>query len=424
MAKRKSSPSRLATGELPARTVVFDNGSWTIKTDFPTAVPNCIARSDRDKRTYVGRELADDCGDYGALRIRRPMERGYVINWEGEKAVWERTLSELGVHNEEDVTLIWTEAPNATAGLQKNADEMIFEEFGFGASWRTIAPVLNAFAPSAFPEESTECLLVVDVGHAHTTVTPLYHGRSFPTAIRRLDIGGKTLTNQLKELISRTFDVHKEDWIVNEIKEDVCYVTQNFNQDLEKCWAHGPHKRDPSIVVDYVLPDYETIKRGFSRPHDPKLNLRNAALGIGTEGGRREHILTIGNERFVVPELLFCPSDVGMAQEGIPGTIMQSLNSLPAGLKQAFLANILVVGGTSLLPGFMERLEAELRSIVDVDLEIRIARAEDPVRNAWKGGFQLSQNPDVLRKHVVTKQEYEEFGGAWTRKVFEGRVER
>jgi actin-related protein 6 len=177
-------------------------------------------------------------------------------------------------------------------------------------------------------------------------------------------------------------------------------------------------------VVDYVLPDYETIKRGFARPHDPKTNLRNAALGIGTEGGRREHILTIGNERFVVPELIFSPSDIGMQQEGLPGTILQSISALPAGLRQAFLANILVVGGTSIFPGLVERLEAELRSLVEEDTEIRISRAEDPVKNVWLGGARMAQNAELMKQVVVTKGEYFENGEAWVRRKFAGKVGR
>ena len=398
------------------------------------------------------------------------MEKGYIVNWEGEKAIWERLFQPskkdsegvpVGPENEgwgldvkpEECNLVLTEAPNAPVQLQRNADEMVFEEFGFRGYDRTIglygrtvrsrllrqaddmaAPALNAYAPSPFPDTAAspaglplECLLVVDAGHSHTTVTPLYHGRPLQQAIRRLEVGGKTLTNQLKELISRTFDVRKEDHIVSEMKEEVCYVSQTFDADLEKTWRGGRYDRrevDSSIVVDYVLPDYETIKRGFARPHDPRLNLRNSALGLGTEGGRREHVLTLGNERFVVPELLFTPSDIGMQQAGLPHALLQSIDSLPAGLHQAFLANILVTGGTSLLPGFLERLEASVRQLVDEDTLVRVARAKDPVKNAWMGGARMAQSPEMLGSVMVTRQEWMEHGEGWVRRKFAGKVGR
>ncbi|KAK4542591.1 hypothetical protein LTR36_006639 [Oleoguttula mirabilis] len=451
MARPKSTSNAPAPDGLAPRTLILDNGAHTIKAGFSTpstdanpdtdtdchTIPNCIARSHRDKRTYVGPELAE-CVDFGEVAFRRPVEKGYIVNWESEKAVWEQTLfgkTAVLPCDPHETNLILTEAPNAPAVLQRNADEMVFEEFGFAGYYRTTAPLLNAYAPSPFPSTAAspsgvplECLLVVDAGHSHTTITPLYRGRPLHTACRRLEVGGKTLTNQMKELISRTFDVHHEDWLVGEIKEDICYVSQAFNDDLEKVWKGGRYDRrdiDPSVVVDYVLPDYETIKRGFARPHDPSVNLRSRAMNIiGMEGGRREHILTIGNERFVAPELLFTPSDIGMQQEGVCGTILQSLNALPAGLRQAFLANIVVVGGTSKTPGLVTRLEAELRCLVDDELLVRVARAEDPVKNAWLGGARMAQNEGLMREVVVTRAEYLEHGDQWVRRKFAGKVGR
>lgn len=295
------------------------------------------------------------------------------------------------------------------------------------------APTLNAYAPSPFSSSATppapgiplECLLVVDIGHSHTTITPLYHGRPLHASCRRLDIGGKTLTNQLKAVLSRTVEVQKEDWIVQEIKEDVGYVSRSFAADLERVWKGGlkdPRDIDTSIVVDYVLPDYEAVKRGFARPHDPSISRKERALGL--DGGPREHIVTIGNERFTVPELLFTPSDIGMQQEGLTGTILQSVYSLPKGLWQPFLANVLVVGGSSKFAGLMERLEAELRASVSEDLAVRVARAQHPVENVWLGGARLAQSEEVLRSLVVTRQEYLENGDVWTRRRFAGKVER
>jgi actin-related protein 6 len=82
----------------PSKTLVLDNGAYTIKAGLvasqePTyndcrVIPNCITRSTRDKCTYVGAEL-DDCKDFGELAFRRPVEKGFIVNWEAEKAIWE-----------------------------------------------------------------------------------------------------------------------------------------------------------------------------------------------------------------------------------------------------------------------------------------------------------------------------------------------
>lgn len=115
-------------------TLVLDNGAHSIKAGLVISdeqpecrvIPNCIARSTRDKLTYVGSQL-DDCQDFGELAFRRPVEKGFIVNWEGEKAIWESFID----RQPEDTNLLLTEAPHAPVALQRNADEMVFEEFGF-----------------------------------------------------------------------------------------------------------------------------------------------------------------------------------------------------------------------------------------------------------------------------------------------------
>lgn len=205
-----------------------------------------------------------------------------------------------------------------------------------------------------------DCLLVVDSGYSHTTVTPVYRGQAIQRAIRRLDIGGKHLTNYLKEIVSmRQYNMVDETYIMNEVKETVCFVSNDFTGDMERTWKANRKRQDEeSVVVDYVLPDPNADRKGFTRAHDPLLHAKKkkgALSGLSAEV-LSEDVLVLGNERFTVPELLFTPGDIGMKQAGIPDMILQSLSVLPAGLHAAFLANVLVVGGNAAIPGFMERL--------------------------------------------------------------------
>lgn len=195
-------------------------------------------------------------------------------------------------------------------------------------------------------------------------VTPLYKGRPIQQAIRRQDVGGKFLTNYLKELVSiRHYNMVDEPYLVNEIKESICFVSSDFKRDLEQTWKGASEKQkaikkgERDIVVDYVLPDYSSQKRGHVRPHDASLNAKLKKIGMMKVPGESvEDFMTLGNERFVVPELLFNPQDVGMRQPGIAETALQSLSAVPTGLWPAMLANILVVGGNTLMDGFMRRL--------------------------------------------------------------------
>jgi actin-related protein 6 len=299
---------------------------------------------------------------------------------------------------------------------------------------------------NAPPDLPIECLLVIDMGYSQTTVTPLFKGRPMHRAVRRLDFGGKHLTNLLKEIISvRHFDLHQDTKIVNDIKEDVCFVSDDFRRDLEKTWKGNKgvgnlvpskaqnsddamdvdqtfgNKVDEDIRVDYILPDGVRLLRGFSRPHDSTaqaLKKRKQALSSDLDG---EISMTLGNERFSVPEILFSPSDIGSKQPGLPDIVMQSLSVLPPLVQATMLSNVLVVGGSAKMPGLVERLEAELRSRVKTEWAVRVRKTADPEKSTWLGGARLASAwPEVVREYGVTKAEYEEHGSAWVSRRFVG----
>ena len=84
---------------LKDRTLVVDNGAFTIKAGFVQAepdfqhchiIPNCVAR-DREKKVWIGPEL-EKCKDFGELSIRRPVEKGYIVNWESERSIWNQSF--------------------------------------------------------------------------------------------------------------------------------------------------------------------------------------------------------------------------------------------------------------------------------------------------------------------------------------------
>jgi len=89
-----------AAAAAPSKTLVVDNGAYTLKAGLVASapadpsyddcyvIPNCIARSTRDKRTYIASELST-CNDFGELSFRRPVEKGFIVNWEAQKPIWE-----------------------------------------------------------------------------------------------------------------------------------------------------------------------------------------------------------------------------------------------------------------------------------------------------------------------------------------------
>uniref|UniRef100_K1PGR7 Actin-related protein 6 n=1 Tax=Magallana gigas TaxID=29159 RepID=K1PGR7_MAGGI len=57
--------------------------------------------------------------------------------------------------------------------------------------------------------------------------------------------------------------VMDETYVINQVKEDVCYVSSQFMEDMDIAKKKG---KENTIARDYVLPDYTHIKRGYVRP--------------------------------------------------------------------------------------------------------------------------------------------------------------
>lgn len=267
-----------------------------------------------------------------------------------------------------------------------------------------------------------EVMLVVDSGYSHTTVTPILAGRPLHSAIRRLDVGGKLLTNYLARLLSlRHFDMRNETYIVNEMKEAACYVSPDFKADLERCWKGTRGEKRPeyltggNIAKDYILPDFHKRNKGQLCDYDPTRHSKAKRIAAGAHVD--EDILTLRNERFAVPELVFNPSDMGMRQPGLPELISESLQTLPIGLWPGLLANIVVVGGNALFDGFIQRLQKEVVQRFPDDCVVRVARPADPVTSTWHGAANLANHAHI-ETLSVTKKEYDENGAAWVARKF------
>ena len=149
-----------AAQTLPEKTFIIDNGAYTMKAGYGRdastenyektlsaceIIPNALAKT-RGNGTVIGSQLSTLVTDWNEAMFRRPMEKGYIVNWEAQKAIWEHSFFDtktvrtpnLLVANPEDTTLILTEAPNALPVLQKNTDEIVMEEWGFGGYVRCV----------------------------------------------------------------------------------------------------------------------------------------------------------------------------------------------------------------------------------------------------------------------------------------------
>lgn len=112
-------------------------------------------------------------------------------------------------------------------------------------------------------------------------------------------------------------------YVVNQMKEDISVVVQDYMgtlRDMRK--AKGKH----DLNVEYVLPDFGDIHRGYIKedgPDEPAADSRKRKAGGGSA-----QTVQLGHARFSIPELLFRPSDIGMDQAGIGPAVAEAVASL------------------------------------------------------------------------------------------------
>ncbi|XP_072937590.1 actin-related protein 6 [Epargyreus clarus] len=379
---------------------ILDNGAYTAKVGFsnmkPRVVPNCIMKAKSERRRPFIASQIEDCRDASGLFYILPFQKGFLINWDTQKTVWDYIFSkECCPVNFAETPLIITEPIFNFSSIQEGMTEIFFEEYECQSLLR-----INATDLAEYNYRKTYrsgCTLVVDSGYSFTYVVPYINGKKYKEGIRRIDVGGKVLTNHLKEILSyRQLNVMEESYVINQAKEDSCFVSEDFMTDMQIAKKKSLAN---TIVKDYVLPDYTTIRRGYLRDI------------VKPDEDLEQQTLRLNNERFTIPELLFRPSDVGIPQMGIPEAIMHSIDSCPEENKEGLLGNIVLYGGNTLFFGFRERVYNEVRSLALDHFDVNVTLPQDPLTYAWEGGKLLFRDPDFY-SFCVTKEEYEEEGKA------------
>lgn len=246
-------------------------------------LPHCVGASPYAGGGLVGAEVLRHLPHYHSLLLRRPCTRrgGFLLDGVLEAYVWEHVLQRFSIEDERTLE-VWMTVPY---GVPKPVARVLFalvtERFHF-ASITVVSSSLmaliasegsdRAFQASTTPGEALQdcptpttssssrsgCGIVVDAGFSCTTVIPYLDYLPVTTSIVRLDVGGKLLTNRLKEHLSFT-QVHlmEEEWVVNHIKEKCCFVAEHL----------------PSLLRLYQQPDVVEFAELMKQKGERKKNL-------------------------------------------------------------------------------------------------------------------------------------------------------
>jgi len=371
--------------------VVIDNGSGILKAGFAgTDKPQCAFNSyiGRTKHTrcmvgaidndiYVG-DLVDQ--HKGLLKIQYPMEHGIITNWQDMDKIWTYTYKCLNVPSEEHPVLL-TEAPLNPLKNREKAAEQFFETYNVPALFVSLQAVLSLYAYG----ETTG--MVVDIGDGVSHTVPIVKGFAIQNAIMRMNLAGRDITEYLQILLMKAgYDLHTsaEKEIIRGIKEEVCYVA--FDPELEEKSVKSIDSRD-KIKVKYKLPD--------------------------------GNIIEIGPERFRAPEILMQPNLIGEEYQGLHHMVVNSITKTDTDLRKQLYEKIYLSGGTTLLPGFGDRLINEIKLLKPSnELRVRIYAPKERRFGCWIGGSILASLPTFKKMWVDHKEFKEEGFGILHKKTF------
>merc|ERR1711981_1534584 len=226
-----------------ALVVVLDNGSGMVKAGFageeaPQCVfPAIVGRPRKEMGTMIGgAQKSEYIGEEamkmkGVLNINYPIAAGIVESWEDMEKVWHHTFyNELRVAPNECKGVLLTEAPRNPKANREKMVQIMFETFEVQNIYVAIQAVMSLYAAGRTTG------LVTDSGDGVTHTVPVFEGFSLPHAVEKMEIAGRVLTNYLQKLLleaGHSFTSAAEIEIVRQIKEELCYVAQNYEEEHE-----------------------------------------------------------------------------------------------------------------------------------------------------------------------------------------------
>ncbi|KAL6073312.1 Structural maintenance of chromosomes protein 3 [Balamuthia mandrillaris] len=387
--------------------IVIDNGSYTCKAGFasdnvPRAVfPSIVGHPPREsllqgllKHYYVGEEAMEMASrpDIDML-CRRPVEGGLITIWDDMEGLWHHLFHhQLKVAPEEHPILL-SEPPLSPRSHREKVTQVMFECFNVPAVNIAPQPLLSLYAAGWTSG------LVLDCGYNTITATPFHDGkvavsseRPLTDVIRRLDYGGKDLTDYLASLIAERGDssssssssswaktASSERQVLNSMKEQLCYVAPDFKEEL---------KLAATNITSFER-SYENFTLDNERFRCPELLFRSSLL-LGTDGDREDGI-----------------------QDIVFNSVMKSSSGVgdePLQIRKELLGNVLLSGGSSLFPGMAARLQNELKEKVKAErMEVKVVAPVDRRFAAWMGGSILASLPPCHQRWVEQK-DYDEVG--------------
>lgn len=352
--------------------VVFDNGSGFLKAGFagdnntnPSVIFPSVVGKVRFPFQMVGMDYVDtfigndvDSKEH-FLIIKRAIEHG-VMKWDEMETIWNYTFKTLNV-NPVDQPILLAESPRISQESSEKMTQIMFETF------ETPAFFLGNQASLSLLASGQTTGVIVDSGYDNTYVVPIYEGCILSEKITRSNLAGARLTALLKTLITdENPDISNLD------------IKEFEKMKLQLCEIRVNNTIDYSSKT-FSLPDGNTI--------------------------------SLSKERFMCPESLFEPKSISIFPESTPGIheiVNCTVEKCPTDIQKELFRNVVLVGGSTMFPGFGERMQNDLRALTK-NCDIKVNASNNRQYLAWNGGSMLASRSD-FESMCISRDDYEEVG--------------
>ncbi|KAG9242516.1 actin family [Calycina marina] len=431
--------------------IILDPGYSSIRAGFAGEdAPKSFAPSDYGVTTEGTFLFGDDAiHDPNAnLEIRNPMGKdGTVEDWDIATQLWEHAITSRltnfkqadprknGLNDDlsdavlemetdgdkplEEHPLLMTEtAWNSTKNREKSI-EVAMESWGCPAFWLARNSVLAAFGAGK------ATAMVIDVGASTASVVCVHDGLILKKSVQKSPLAGNWVSQQIRILFEKaepkvnlvphfmvagktavdsgapaqatvrnfkipptaSFRALEEERIITEFKESVVQVWNGANGHLYQEISQGGYKNFDSLRSQpgrtYEMPDGSNQMWGA--------------------------------ERYTVAEGMFVASNTNEQNAGptLIDMIKASFNATDMDIRPHLLANVVVTGATTLMNGFVDRLNSEMTTMYPgVKVKIQAAGLTAERRfGSWMGGSVLG-SLGTFHQMWISKAEYEEHGAS------------